>query len=708
TSISRKDRNVVLQNKYRPPKIVNDGETVLKEIQLEDPLENVGMKLVRQAGAKTNDIAGDRIYYVCPWPLIAEGMNPVRISRGIQKTVDAPVMMLKGMQQVGRNSFITIEKWNIAETTLEIEMSHVRDAGLTLERVQEDTQLEGQVIVSDGSTQATVKKRVTKIQRLERSLSHIRSFLEDASQKEVTKAAVKQWLNGLHHLAYDIDDILDALETDAICHEFTKESEGMSSKVRKLIPACCTNFSLSTRMDGKLNSITTRLQELIDEKNNLGLILKDGGQKSKNRNYQTSLVDAPSIVGHEDDKKELLQKLLGNEPCSQNFSIVPIVGMGGIGKTTLARLLYDDQQVKEHFELKAWVCVSEGFDCFNISKVIFQSVGGENKNFADLNLLQAALKNQLTRKRFLLVLDDIWSDKLEDRETLAALFFEVARGSKIIITTRKTELLRKLAHKFPYDLQKFVLKDVLRTSNLRQRRQTRYYAWVKCQKRNVRSGERSTGNVLDSCHQRSTQQFWSVQGFWAEDTTRSTYLVNRSPSSVIGFKKHIEYVRVLWLACKVLSKGYLEPLSQVHIPGIHRSIVGISFWRLADVSFKGKCFTGIWRNHTFEVEPQCGMIDHVVCSHETQTQDLMDYHSARDREQQSSRELFRYREDSNEAAFAVAAVEKKYAHESLTFNDIVACEAKIWITRGLLDKAKGNVLGIEIIRDQSANTLRVS
>ncbi|GJS11565.1 NB-ARC domains-containing protein [Tanacetum coccineum] len=299
----------------------------------------------------------------------------------------------------------------------------------------------------------------SELKKWERKLSHIQSFLEDASQKEVTQAAVKQWLNGLQHLAYDIDDILDALATDAMSHEFTNMSEGISSKVRKLIPACCTNFSLSTRMDGKLNSITTRLQELIDEKNNLGLIVKDGGQKSKNRNYQTSLVDAPSIVGREGDKKELLQKLLGDEPSSQNFSIVPIVGMGGIGKTTLARLLYDDQQVKDHFELKAWVCVSDDFDCFNISKVIFQSIGGESKKFADLNLLQAALKNHLTGKRFILVLDDIWSDKLEDWETLAAPFFEVAHGSKIIITTRKRELLRKLGHKCPYDLQKLSHND---------------------------------------------------------------------------------------------------------------------------------------------------------------------------------------------------------------------------------------------------------
>ncbi|GJU03997.1 hypothetical protein Tco_1114335 [Tanacetum coccineum] len=95
-------------------------------------------------------------------------------------------------------------------------------------------------------------------------------------------------------------------------------------------------------------------------------------------------------------------------------------------------------------------------------------------------------------------------------------------------------------------------------------------------------------------------------------------------------------------------------------------------------------------------------------------------------EQHLTSELFGYREDSNEAAFVVAAVEKIYAHKSLTFNNTVAYEviskwkaglkddmdarsymyAEIWATKGLLDKAKGNVLGMEIIRDQSDNTLR--
>ncbi|XP_074294713.1 ruBisCO large subunit-binding protein subunit beta, chloroplastic-like [Silene latifolia] len=107
-TLGPKGRNVVLQNKYGPPKIVNDGETVLKQIELEDPLENVGVKLVRQAGAKTNDLAGDgsTTSIVLARGLIDEGVkviaagrNPIQISRGIEKTAKALVSHLKLMSR---------------------------------------------------------------------------------------------------------------------------------------------------------------------------------------------------------------------------------------------------------------------------------------------------------------------------------------------------------------------------------------------------------------------------------------------------------------------------------------------------------------------------------------------------------------------------------------------------------------------------------
>ncbi|XP_035837596.1 putative disease resistance protein At3g14460 isoform X2 [Helianthus annuus] len=281
----------------------------------------------------------------------------------------------------------------------------------------------------------------SELKKLERTLTQIQSLLNDASQKEITDKAVQNWLSGLQHLAYDIDDVLDDLATQAMHRELTQQSGAITSKVKRLVPTCCINLSLSQRMHHKLDDITTKLQDLEKEKVSLGLIVKD--ERSK-RIYQTSMVDTSSIVGREKEKKELLVKLLGDEPCDKNFSIVPIVGMGGLGKTTLAKLLYDDEKVKKHFEVMAWVCVSDQFDIFNISKVILQSVNGENKEFADLNLLQVALRNQLKEKRFLIVLDDVWSESYEEWETLVSPFHECAPKNKIIMTTRKMQLLKKL------------------------------------------------------------------------------------------------------------------------------------------------------------------------------------------------------------------------------------------------------------------------
>ncbi|XP_071733877.1 putative disease resistance RPP13-like protein 1 [Rutidosis leptorrhynchoides] len=288
----------------------------------------------------------------------------------------------------------------------------------------------------------------SELNNLKKRLFQIQNVLNDASQKEVTDVAVKEWLNSLQHLAYDIDDVLDDIATESMHNEFNQQdSVATTSMVRKLIPTCCTNFTLAERVSPKLDTIINKLQDLEKEKNDLGLVIvKQDRPKNMNRKLQTSLVDESKIIGRQVEKEELVQKLLRVESCDENYSVVPIVGMGGVGKTTLAKLLYNDNRVKDHFELKAWVCVSDDFDSIGISKAILQSMGGENKDFSNFSLLQEALKNQILGKRFMLVLDDVWSESYEDWETLVLPFHACARGSKIIMTTRKVQLLNKIGY----------------------------------------------------------------------------------------------------------------------------------------------------------------------------------------------------------------------------------------------------------------------
>ncbi|KAJ0682254.1 putative P-loop containing nucleoside triphosphate hydrolase, leucine-rich repeat domain superfamily [Helianthus annuus] len=208
--------------------------------------------------------------------------------------------------------------------------------------------------------------------------------------------------------------------------EFTHESEAITNKVKKLIPSCCTR---STRTHEKLDSITAKLQDLIEEKATLGLSVKvETRPQNTNRRLKTSIAHA-SIVGRQVEKEALVRMLLRGEPCDQNFTIVPIVGMGGIGKTHLARHLYHEKQV--------------------------------HKEFADLNLLQLELINHLRGKRFLLVLDDVWSESYEDWETLVGPLHACAPGSKIIMTTRKEQLLKQLGYDHLTNLQILSHDDAL-------------------------------------------------------------------------------------------------------------------------------------------------------------------------------------------------------------------------------------------------------
>ncbi|XP_024984135.1 putative disease resistance protein RGA4 [Cynara cardunculus var. scolymus] len=241
----------------------------------------------------------------------------------------------------------------------------------------------------------------SQLEKWNNTLLHIQTLLVDAANKHITDRAVDFWLRNLQDLVYQIDDILDDLATEAIRHKLNKDSHASSStntaKLRKLIPGV---------------------------KHTLGLDVNVKRSNRRNRRLEeTSLVDESKVM----------------------------VGLGGIGKTTLAKLVYNEKRVKDHFELRAWVCVSEEFDVFNISKAIFQAVARTNQEFANLDLLHVALKERLSNKRFLVVLDDVWNEDYREWELLQSPFVVGAPGSKVIVTTRKTKVASVMNSFQPYD-----------------------------------------------------------------------------------------------------------------------------------------------------------------------------------------------------------------------------------------------------------------
>ncbi|XP_048494295.1 putative disease resistance protein RGA3 [Beta vulgaris subsp. vulgaris] len=122
---------------------------------------------------------------------------------------------------------------------------------------------------------------------------------------------------------------------------------------------------------------------------------------------------------------------------------------GGIGKTTLAQYVYNNDEVTSHFDWKAWVCVSDLFDVKRITTIIINSVTKQQAgDYKDLNQAQEKLKELVVGKKFIIVLDDIWSEKYEDWERLQVPFKQGGRGSRVIATTR-IEKIAKMMMKNP-------------------------------------------------------------------------------------------------------------------------------------------------------------------------------------------------------------------------------------------------------------------
>ncbi|XP_057742671.1 putative disease resistance protein At3g14460 [Arachis stenosperma] len=262
------------------------------------------------------------------------------------------------------------------------------------------------------------------VERLKISLHAAEAVLDDAEYKELGHKGVRDWLNCLRDAVYDADDFLDAVLTKAA----TKK------EVRSVLPSFFLNRH--RKMVDNMEGVVARIEFLVSQKDNLGLqkSTKDNNLSSSSWRETTCKMEG-SIYGREDDQQALI-KIIHDNSESQLY-VIPIVGMGGVGKTTLAKWAYS---VAEGFDLKAWVSISETFDVADITRKTIEEITENSCTLRSLNLLQNVLQKILSRKKFFIVLDDVWSDDADKWKQFITPFRCGVKGSTIILTTRNQEV----------------------------------------------------------------------------------------------------------------------------------------------------------------------------------------------------------------------------------------------------------------------------
>ncbi|KAJ8755399.1 hypothetical protein K2173_019197 [Erythroxylum novogranatense] len=297
--------------------------------------------------------------------------------------------------------------------------------------------------------------------RLKDLSTMIRALLQDAEERQVKDKSVKIWLQKLGLVAYDAEDVLDDFAYELLRR---KVKRIILKPLRAKVSDFCSSsnpVAFNLRLSHKIKQISLSLQKIKEDAIVYGLqvgVLETRPQMIESREIH-SHIDKSRIIGRKNDVLEVVKLLAGSE--DQELSILPLVGIAGVGKTALAQLLYDDGDVKRHFSVRMWVCVSQNFEVKKILREMLESLSTRNSGLENLDTIIQSLKQELQgkdgqlAKRYLLVLDDVWNRDSQRWDELKDCLLRVGGclGNCIIATTRSDEVAAIMKTKLSYSLR---------------------------------------------------------------------------------------------------------------------------------------------------------------------------------------------------------------------------------------------------------------
>ncbi|GKU98558.1 hypothetical protein SLEP1_g11549 [Rubroshorea leprosula] len=317
-------------------------------------------------------------------------------------------------------------------------------------------------IVDKASEEVELLVDVEKeVRKLERNLRLIDTFLRDAEEKKRTDGLVKEWLDRLKEASYDMGDELDEWSTTVEIEALEAQNAASLKKALCNFISCFSIRRAYTHRKIALNikEINQRLDDIVKEKEKyqlqlMSMPISNTSNHLQQRPETSSFVDVSKLCGRDKKKAEILNYLWGGSGEEETVELIPtisIIGMGGLGKTALAQLIYNDDDVKEHFDRVIWVCVSDLFDEKKVAKTIIQRLEKLSDSAAyglesnPLQVLLERISSSVQGMKYFLVLDDVWDGKKGERwEGLKTTFKYGAPGSRILVTTRDVDVAKMM------------------------------------------------------------------------------------------------------------------------------------------------------------------------------------------------------------------------------------------------------------------------
>ncbi|CAL5010164.1 unnamed protein product [Urochloa decumbens] len=297
--------------------------------------------------------------------------------------------------------------------------------------------------------------------KLEENMESLRAFVVDAERRSITNMSVQRWVTKLKDAMYEATDILDLCQLEA-----DKRGEPKDGRLEEKVPGCFQPFLFCLRDPVFARGIGKRIKELswrLDDicKDVSGFHFIKLASKDKMRitdellSYFRTLseFDESAIAGEqiERDTEELVQELTTTDGCNDTIKVLSVIGTCGVGKTTLAQKIFSNTTIQEHFKIKIWLSITQHFDKHELLRTAISHGGGYDHGAReDMTLLTRTLDNCLSTGKFLLVMDDVWTEEAWSH----ALSVPVRRasqkqpGSRILVTTRREDLAMRMGAPF--------------------------------------------------------------------------------------------------------------------------------------------------------------------------------------------------------------------------------------------------------------------